>query len=540
MPLPKPTSGEKKSNFLDRCMSDAIAIGEFADEKQRFAVCSLRWEESLSFGKSLFNETYNDYPESASNNAKKVLRWREQHGDEVKGMTAIGWKRANQLSSRQKISRKTIARMASFKRHQRNAKIDPKFESKPWKDRGYVAWLGWGGTSGVEWAIRKLKQIDNKSLSKMETKETNQQPVVNLAFSVLAMAEAKVNKRDGILTGVSLISTGPAIGHGLYVDDTSIDTILEKIGSKIPAYITHSGALFSDRLTNEIGMFENFRKEGNRILADFEAFDSFMEDDTREFNRLFEMAEKMPERFGLSIVFSATKAWATPDGDLELDERPENALFDYPSIRAEEISSADFVDTPAANEKGLFSQNKTQPNLKMTKIELSERNELLEAEKDELLSQSKELSLSVSGLEAEKESLNLTLNEKEDEIQSMRDQIKEKMEEIQKLESNISEIEKEMEMKDEEVKEKAEEIDSVINENQALSSRLNDLESKVSSLKSIIEGSSFIEFSAEDGVYQPSESNRSKVISEFAKENKISEFAATLRLGKERPELFKI
>ena len=32
-------------------------------------------------------ETYNDYPEAAKNNACKVLRWREEHGDEVKGMT---------------------------------------------------------------------------------------------------------------------------------------------------------------------------------------------------------------------------------------------------------------------------------------------------------------------------------------------------------------------------------------------------------------------------------------------------------------------
>ena len=60
-------------------------------------------------------ETYNDYPESASNNAKKVLRWKEEHGDEVKGMTPVGWARANQLAKKERISRETIARMASFK-----------------------------------------------------------------------------------------------------------------------------------------------------------------------------------------------------------------------------------------------------------------------------------------------------------------------------------------------------------------------------------------------------------------------------------------
>ena len=107
-------------------------------------------------------KTYNDYPQSATNNAKKVLRWREEHGDEVKGMTRVGWTRANQLARKQKISRDTIARMASFKRHEKNAKINPDFKSTPWKDKGYVAWLGWGGTSGINWAINKLKQIDKK------------------------------------------------------------------------------------------------------------------------------------------------------------------------------------------------------------------------------------------------------------------------------------------------------------------------------------------------------------------------------------------
>ncbi|QDP57216.1 MAG: putative peptidase [Prokaryotic dsDNA virus sp.] len=107
-------------------------------------------------------ETYNDYPESAKNNAKKVLRWREEHGDEVKGMTRTGWTRANQLAKGENISRSTISRMASFKRHQKNAEVSAEFKSTPWKDRGYVAWLGWGGTSGINWAISKLKSIDNK------------------------------------------------------------------------------------------------------------------------------------------------------------------------------------------------------------------------------------------------------------------------------------------------------------------------------------------------------------------------------------------
>ena len=107
-------------------------------------------------------KTYNDYPQSAANNAKKVIAWKKKYGSEVKGMTQVGWTRAGQLARREKLSRSTIARMASFKRHEKNAAIDPKYKSTPWKDKGYVAWLGWGGASGVNWAINKLKSIDKK------------------------------------------------------------------------------------------------------------------------------------------------------------------------------------------------------------------------------------------------------------------------------------------------------------------------------------------------------------------------------------------
>ena len=107
-------------------------------------------------------ETYNDYPEAATNNAKRVLKWREEYGDEVRGMTSVGWNRANQLANKERLSRETIAKMAAFERHRKNAEVAPEFRDTPWRDNGHVAWLGWGGSAGIEWAQRKLNQIDNK------------------------------------------------------------------------------------------------------------------------------------------------------------------------------------------------------------------------------------------------------------------------------------------------------------------------------------------------------------------------------------------
>jgi len=154
MPIPNKKTGEKQKDYMIRCVPQLM---RYHDKSQAIAICY------KSFQRNMINlETYNDYPESAKNNAKKVLRWRDKYGDEVKGMSRTGWIRANQLAKGENISRDTIARMSAFQRHKKNSAVDPKFKSTPWKDNGYVAWLGWGGTSGINWASRKLKSIDKK------------------------------------------------------------------------------------------------------------------------------------------------------------------------------------------------------------------------------------------------------------------------------------------------------------------------------------------------------------------------------------------
>mgnify|MGYP001436116850 CR=1 FL=1 len=103
---------------------------------------------------SFVDEKMFKVPAGAKGNAKKVLEWKAKHGSEVKGMTPVGWARARQLASKSEIGLSTVRRMAAFNRHRKNAAVAPEFKETPWKDRGYVAWLGWGGTSGIDWAVK--------------------------------------------------------------------------------------------------------------------------------------------------------------------------------------------------------------------------------------------------------------------------------------------------------------------------------------------------------------------------------------------------
>ena len=97
--------------------------------------------------------SYNDYPQAARVNAQRAINIREQYKSSCG--TPVGWARANQLAKGENITRETIARMSSFERHRDNSTGNPK------EDCGALMWLAWGGSEGIEWANKKLKEIDN-------------------------------------------------------------------------------------------------------------------------------------------------------------------------------------------------------------------------------------------------------------------------------------------------------------------------------------------------------------------------------------------
>ncbi len=145
MPIPKKKQGEEQKDFMMRCIPQLMK--EY-DKSQAIAICYKSFKGEVEL------ETYNDYPKGARNNAKKAIEFKEKNGSDCG--TKVGWTRARQLASGENLSRDTIARMASFKRHQQNKDV-------PYTEGcGGLMWDAWGGSAGINWAINKLKQIDKK------------------------------------------------------------------------------------------------------------------------------------------------------------------------------------------------------------------------------------------------------------------------------------------------------------------------------------------------------------------------------------------
>ena len=115
-------------------------------------------QDFIYFEKQEF-ESYNDYPQAATTNACRAVKWAEKNGW-GSCLQAEGKNRANQLCNRENITEETIARMSAFRRHQQHKDV-------PYSEGcGGIAWDAWGGDAGVDWAERKLEQI-RKSKEKM-------------------------------------------------------------------------------------------------------------------------------------------------------------------------------------------------------------------------------------------------------------------------------------------------------------------------------------------------------------------------------------
>ena len=199
----EPNKGENEDEFISRCIS--YVVGEGKDQDQAAAICYSKWENK----DQKFQESYTDYPKEAIENAKIALRWAEDNGWGECG-TPVGKKRANDLAAGRPLSRETIARMAAFERHRQNS------QKELGDGCGRLMWLAWGGDAGIEWAQRKLEQIDKQKMQ---------------AFAV-------VNDEERIVVGPAMIPDLPIYRkdetgeYYVFFDKQTIETIALKFYQK--------------------------------------------------------------------------------------------------------------------------------------------------------------------------------------------------------------------------------------------------------------------------------------------------------------------
>lgn len=123
-------------------------------------------EHMLESIKETFNdneiklETYNDYPEAVSNNAKRGIELNDKVNN--KCATSVGKIRATQLRDKKNLSVQTIKRMYSYL--SRAAEYYDEGDSTAC---GTISYLLWGGKAGLRWSESKLKELGELNLTSM-------------------------------------------------------------------------------------------------------------------------------------------------------------------------------------------------------------------------------------------------------------------------------------------------------------------------------------------------------------------------------------
>lgn len=114
--------------------------------------------------------TYNNYPQSAVNNAKKALKHRDENGTGCG--TRVGWVRANQIAQRENLSDDTVKRVYSFLSRAAVYNTGSYTDEDGNEVCGTIMYDAWGGASMLRWAepiAKRLREANNMKEINLET-----------------------------------------------------------------------------------------------------------------------------------------------------------------------------------------------------------------------------------------------------------------------------------------------------------------------------------------------------------------------------------
>lgn len=180
--------------------------------------------------------------------------------------------------------------------------------------------------------------------------------VIALRSSPTQSDGARVDRKAGVIADVSIIQTGPAIGHGFDIDQTTLEQVAELGNAQsqgVKARLAHPNEC-DDCTGKELGRWRDFRVEGDRTLANLHVLDAARRSPAGNLaDWVFDVADEDPGLIAVSIYGKGDpKPRMEADGTPRVDDDGERLP---PVLRLDALVAADIVDEAAANRTGLFA-----------------------------------------------------------------------------------------------------------------------------------------------------------------------------------------
>jgi DNA topoisomerase IB/2'-5' RNA ligase len=215
-------------------------------------------------------------PKSVAEAAAKGLEYRQKASPSNKGgLTPAeaakqgigsGVQRAVNLKNRDTISPEVIKQMRNFlSRAKKNSKIAPEHKAEPWNDKGYVAWLLWGGDPAVAWVdkiIGQMESADNKESKKA-------------GFHKIIKPSGRIASTTGDGSGVGFfipLSADLASQYGVKPEDTS------------PPHVTflYVGKVASEQVPTLLRVAREVLQDTPPVFGVLNGVDSFVQEDKNQ------------------------------------------------------------------------------------------------------------------------------------------------------------------------------------------------------------------------------------------------------------------
>jgi len=155
---------------------------------------------------------------------------------------------------------------------------------------------------------------------------------------------------------VSVITAGPALGHGMVVDADTLDQVVQagNAAGQVKVLSDHSASI-----SNIIGYLEGFALDGGRVRADLVLFESH-----EGFSYFSEIISTLPTQIGFSISFAGI---------------PREAQDGTVLANVTNLYSVDLVLNPAANPTGVFRAQVDSVQTLMTDTKVEQAPEIVTA-----------------------------------------------------------------------------------------------------------------------------------------------------------------
>jgi HK97 family phage prohead protease len=191
---------------------------------------------------------YKNYPQSATNAAKKALKHKEDNGSQCG--TSVGWSRARQLSNKQSLSDDEVIRTYSFLSRAKVYDQGKYFDENDNEICGSIMYDAWGGSSMLPWAERTANKI-------MEDRSNNNQ-MERRYFNIEFKSNAEERKIIGIAS-----SLNRSYDMGSFDEEIDMDAFNEADFSEAAALFNHDQNIVLGRVKNNT---LQIKRDGNSLV----------------------------------------------------------------------------------------------------------------------------------------------------------------------------------------------------------------------------------------------------------------------------------